>query len=123
MRIAFAVFLILHGIAHGVGFAVPWGLVEPEEGTAGTTILSGRVDLGAAGIKVWGVFWLVLGLAFVAAGLGVLGDRPWWVSTTVAVASASLVASLFSLPEARIGVVLNVLVLAVVHFGVERGWL
>lgn len=35
MRTVLAVLFVLHGFAHGVGFAVPWKLVESVESMSG----------------------------------------------------------------------------------------
>lgn len=53
-EIALAGFLLLHGVAHLVGFAVPWRLVRSEEVPYKTTILSGTVDVGDVGIRILG---------------------------------------------------------------------
>ena len=50
IRLAFAIFLALHGIAHGVGFASSWRLGEFEDAPRDTTVLGGRFDVGTAGI-------------------------------------------------------------------------
>ena len=52
MRIALAILMALHGIAHVVGFLAPWQLTEgmPYK----TTVLAGRWDLGATGIRAVG---------------------------------------------------------------------
>lgn len=116
IRIAFAVFLVLHGIAHGVGFASAWRLGEFREAPLDTTLLAGRLDVGAAGIRVVGVLWLLTGAAFVVAAVGVWRDAAWWLPVTASVAVVSLAISILGLPEARIGVVIEVLLLSALLF-------
>lgn len=123
MRQALAVLFVLHGIAHGMGFAVPWGLVESEEVPYGTTLLAGRIDVGDAGIRAVGVLWLLVGVAFVVTGVGAWLQQGWWWATAVWVAAASLAMSVMGWPEARIGVVLNVVLLALLLLGSRVGWL
>lgn len=111
IRIAFALFLVLHGIAHGVGFAGSWQLGEFRDTPLDTTLLGGRLDVGVAGIRAVGVLWLLTGLAFVACSVGVWRSLEWWPSVTTGVAVASLVMSVLGWPEARIGVAVNVAIL------------
>ncbi len=120
MRIAIAVFLALHGFAHFVGFAGSFGLAEsiPYK----TTVLGGTVDLGDAGIRAFGMLWLVAGGAFLVASAAAMTSQEWWVKALLVAATSSLVLSLMALPEAKVGVLLNLLILAAV--GVWRmGWL
>ncbi len=122
MRIALGVFLLLHGFAHVVGFAVPWRLVREEQLPYKTTILAGRVDVGDTGIRVVGLLWLAAALAFAATGLAVIVSRPWAVGAVTWVAGASLVLSLLGWPDARIGVVVNAAILAGLALASFRGW-
>ncbi|MGE5926622.1 MAG: ABC transporter permease [Gemmatimonadota bacterium] len=110
MRIALAVFLALHGFAHFVGFAGSFGLAEsiPYK----TTILGGTVDLGDMGIRAFGALWLLAGGAFLVASAAAMTNQEWWLKALLAAATFSLVLSLMALPEARIGVLLDVLILA-----------
>jgi hypothetical protein len=123
MNILFALFLAAHGVAHLVGFAVPWGLVESPQTPHKTTILAGAVDLGEAGIRTFGVLWLLLALAFLVAAAAVLAGQPWaarwlWIATV-----ASLVASALDWPEARIGVFVNVALLVLLSLSARVAWL
>lgn len=108
---AFAVFLALHGIAHGVGFAGSWQLGEFRDAPLDTTLLGGRLDVGLAGIRAMGILWLLTGLAFAVCAVGVWRNLEWWPSGTTGVAIFSLVMSVMGWPEARIGVALNVAIL------------
>ena len=123
MRIALAVLMAFHGVAHLVGFAVPWGLVKPPGGTRKTTILGGRANLGSAGIRAYGVLWLLTGAAFVACAVGAVTGLHWWIHWTPWVAFASLLLSLLSWPESRIGVVVNLVILTWFHVVGVYGWL
>ena len=116
IRIALAIFLVLHGIAHGVGFASSWRLGEFRDSPLETTLLAGRLDVGVFGIRVMGILWLVTGAAFVLAAAGVWRDAAWWLPVTASVAVLSLAMSILGLPEARIGVVIDVLLLASLLF-------
>jgi hypothetical protein len=120
MRIALAVFLALHGFAHFVGFAGSFGLAESIPYR--TTVLGGTVDLGDTGIRAFGVLWLLAAGAFLVASAAAMTNQEWWLKALLVAAAGSLVLSLMTLPEARIGVLLDVLILAVV--GAWRmGWI
>lgn len=123
LRIAFAVLLALHGIAHLVGFLVPWRLMEAEELPYSTTILAGRVDLGPAGIRIFGAAWLLGCVAFLVASGGAATQRSWWTSLAVGAALFSLILSFLAWPEARIGVWLNLVILAGLFLDRPFSWL
>lgn len=122
MRIAIGIFLILHGIAHAVGFAVPWKFIEPEETPYKTTILNGLWNVGDVGIRIVGVIWLVGALAFVATGIGALAALPFWIPLLLYSTIFSLVLSVFGWPEARIGVWINIILFAL-FLALNAEWL
>ena|SRR5688572_6851394 len=122
MRLSLAILMGLHGIAHMVGFAVPWRLAKPPDGVYKTTILGDRVDLGSVGIRVYGVLWLVLGIAFLFTAIATATAHPRWVTLASQVCLLSLVPNLASWPSSRIGVGVNVVILAWVHTGRWLGW-
>ena len=115
VRWALAFALVAHGVAHGVGFAVPWRLITPAEMPYKTTILAGRIDVGAGGIKAIGLVWLAIGLACAAAGIAVASRAVALTSpVVVAVLAASTFMCLLEWPEARIGLFLNLILFAIV---------
>ena len=112
MRIAIAIFLALHGFAHVAGFAGSFGLAESMPYR--TTVLGGIVDLGDAGIRVVGILWLVAAAAFLVASGSAMSNQDWWVRATLVAAAFSLVMSILGLPEAKIGVALNALIIGAI---------
>lgn len=116
MRIVLAVLLGLHGVAHLAGFLKAWAPTR-------TTIFGDRIDLGVSWIKFVGLAWLILALAFGAAGIATLAGMSGWPTFAFAVTGASLVLCLLQLPETKFGVVLNLGLLAVMVFGQRAGWL
>jgi hypothetical protein len=110
MRLVLAAVLIVHGVAHLVGFVVPWKLLSTDEMPYTTRILGGMLDVGDTGVRALGVVWLVVALAFVLLGGAVLQGLSvrGWLFATLAL---SVGLCLAGWPEARIGVVLNALVL------------
>ena len=111
MRFMFAAFLIGHGVAHIVGFVVPWKLMPTPEMAYRTTILGGMMDVGDAGIRAIGIVWLSIALAFVVVAGGVVAG---W-SMRMAVFALLALSSAFCVigwPEARIGLIVNAALLA-----------
>ena len=116
MRIALAVLMAVHGVAHLVGFAGAWRLA-PDGIPYKTTVLAGHVDLGDVGIRAVGLLWMGLAVGFAVAAAGAIGDRSWWPALAVGVTIASLLMSATEWPEARMGVAINLLILGVLVAG------
>jgi hypothetical protein len=111
MRLALSALLIAHGVAHLVGFVVPWRLMATSDVPYRTTILAGAIEVGDVGVRALGVVWLAAALAFVVLGGALLagfGVRSWMF----AVLGLSLALCAAGWPDARIGVIVNVVVLA-----------
>jgi hypothetical protein len=108
MRLALAVLLVAHGVAHLVGFVSSWKLATLAELPYKTVVFSGRVDVGDAGIRVMGVLWLLAALAFLVAAFAVATETGWAVRFTLAAVIASLILCVVGWPDARIGVAVNV---------------
>jgi hypothetical protein len=108
MRFVLASFLLAHGVAHLVGFVSSWKLATLAELPYKTTVFSGRVDVGDAGIRVMGLLWLLAALAFLVASIAVATEAGWAVRFTLAAVIASLMLCLVGWPDARVGVAVNV---------------
>ena len=75
MRALLGGVLVVHGVAHLVGFVVPWRIVSSGEGPCWTTcsgLTSARV-----GVRAVGLAWLVVAVLFVALGAAVLRQAAW----------------------------------------------
>jgi hypothetical protein len=122
MRIALAILMGLHGIAHLPGFVGAWRLATLEGMPYEATILGGRLDLGDAGIRVVGAAWLLAALGFVLAAVAAATGRDWWMQAAVAAALGSLALSLVELPAARVGLAVNLAILAALVLWRRLGW-
>lgn len=111
MRVALIGVLIVHGIAHLPGFAVPWQLITSSELPYRTTILAGRIDIGGAGVRAVGVAWAVAAAAFIALAWSLWAGLPWTRTLIACAAAYSLVLCAVGWPDARIGVAANMLIL------------
>jgi hypothetical protein len=116
MRIVLAVFMAVHGVAHLVGFAGAWHLI-PGGFPGRTTLLGGQLDLGTTGIRVLGFLWLVLAVAFVAAAIATVAGAVWWAPAALTIAIASLLLSVLELPEAHLGVAINIAIIMALGAG------
>jgi hypothetical protein len=122
VRIALAVLMALHGVAHLVGFVGSWQLAGPESTIPyKTTVLAGKLDLGGPGIRAMGVFWLLTAVAFWLAAAAALMNQPWWTLAALGVALFSLMLSIVALPDSRIGVAVNLVILAALMVGQRAG--
>jgi 2-hydroxy-6-oxonona-2,4-dienedioate hydrolase len=116
MRIAFVLVLILHGVAHLVGFLGPWGLLPATPPSAApapspNALFGGRLTLGDTAARGFGVIWLVAALSFVIVAIGFWRRDSWSLPALVSASLASLALSAAWWPAARIGVLVNVAII------------
>lgn len=121
--IIFGLFLAAHGAAHTLAFFVQWRLSRPQGIVYTTTLLGGRLDVGDVGIRLDGILWLVAALGFVITGLRLAWRRRLEPLPLTTVTIFSLVLCVLGLPQAWVGVVIDVAILVVlaVVLGV-RSW-
>src|SRR4029079_17731062 len=117
MRTLFAGFLLLHGIAHLVGFLSPWGLLPaPAPGAAAAPptneLFAGRVTLGEGASRELGLLWLLAAFAFAIVAKGVWLKAQWTVPSLITVTLISLVLTLVWWRAARIGAFVDFAILA-----------
>lgn len=115
MRIALALILILHGVAHLVGFLNSWGLLPATDPSAAppspNVLFGGRLTLGETAARGFGVVWLIAAVSFVTIAIGVWRRDHWSLPALAYVSVASLALSTAWWPSARIGVFVNVAIL------------
>jgi hypothetical protein len=112
MKTLFALLLIAHGIAHLVGFVVPWHLIPAPDLAERTTVLGGSLDIGEGGTKMFGIVWLGLAAGFIVSGGALM--MGWWDSVwIVRLTALSIVFCVVGWPDTRIGLVVNAAILAV----------
>jgi hypothetical protein len=123
VRHVLAVLLLGHGFAHLVGFVVPWRLAKLEEMPYKTTLLGGRWDVGDAGIRGMGILWLLVGGAFLVLGgtAALTGVLPG--PALLGVAAASTVLCVLGWPDSKLGLPVNVVIVALFVLARSQGWL
>jgi hydrogenase/urease accessory protein HupE len=105
----FAVFMVLHGLVHVVGFTVPWGLGGPRGIESSTRILNHSIEAGDTGVKLLGFIWLAAAVAFVAAR-----------RSAVALVLGSTVLCTVGLPGSIMGLAIDVVLLGLLLVASDR---
>lgn len=111
-RRAAAVFLVLHGLVHVMGFAVSWQLTTMQELAYRTTVFDGAFDVGDGGARALGIAYLLAAGALIAAGILVWRGSRSAVVVTAAAAILSLVVCAAGLPDAFRGLYIDVALVA-----------
>ena len=114
--------LIFHGLVHILGFLIFFEFIEVDTLQYSTTVLGGRVNIGAAGIRILGVIWLLIMIAMMAAGVGLLLGTSWWYSLALWSTVASTVVTILGLPDTKFGLAINILVFILLFLGSSQGW-
>ena len=117
MIVALAVLMLLHGIAHLPGFFSPWQLATLAEMPYDTTLLAGRLDVGESATRLLGLVWLATSVLFVVASCGAVLHRGWWAGVAMVAIAASLALCVLEWPAARIGVPVNLAIVAAIVLG------
>jgi hypothetical protein len=112
--------LFIHGFAHLVGFVGPWRLARAVPYK--TTLFADAVDVGDAGIRMVGLLWLVLAVAFGTVSVAAFARWDWWLPCALAASVASLVMCAAGWPEAKIGVAVNAALIALLWVARTAGW-
>lgn len=122
MRMVLGALFLGHGAAHIVGFVVPWKLVTSAEVPYRTTVLGGSVDFGPVGVRILGLLWLLVAVAFVSLAAALQQHTSWWYRDAFVLAAVSLALCALSWPESRPGILANAIVLAMLIAGGLLGW-
>lgn len=117
MRIGLALLLLLHGLAHLVGFLTPWGLAPAVRSAPAITplrvLFGGRLTLGDDAWRGFGLLWLAVAFGFAVAAVATGLGASWSITAVIGVALISLLMTLAWWPATRAGAAVNVLILAV----------
>jgi hypothetical protein len=123
MRYALALLFFVHGFAHTVGFVVPWRIATLEDMPYKTTVLNDKLNLGNWGIRLVGLLWLLAALLFFVVGALLIGRMDAWLPLALGTSLFSLTICVLGVPDSRIGLAVNLVILAFVLLGVRLGWL
>ena len=121
--IAASMILILHGLVHLLGAASYTKLAVIQQLPYKTTFLGG-LDLDTGGTAVYGGLWAVAAIGFIVSAVALLAGWKWWKPALVGVTVLSLALTALVWSDARIGVIVNMVILAVLWLGPRTtGWL
>ena len=107
--------LLVHGVAHLVGFVVPWRIVTSPEIPYRTTLLG--VDIGPAGVRAVGIAWLLAAILFVAVAASMLRHAAWPFEAVLTLVGVSVALCVLGLPESRPGLLANAAIGALLVLG------
>ncbi len=121
ISIAFMALLAAHGLIHLMGLVAYWPLGKIAELPYKTTLLSGRWEVGASGMRLFSALWLLAALGFVTAAIALAFGRPWWAPILLGTVVLSLVVCILDWKVASVGGWVNValLVLLFLVFGLR----
>jgi hypothetical protein len=111
LRRAAAVFFALHGLIHLMGFVAAWQLATLPELAYRTTAFNGAVEIGDGGARVVGIAWLIGVAAFLVAAWGLWRNASWALRGAVVAAAVSAAICAAGLPDASLGLVIDVVIL------------
>ena len=115
MRVLLGVTLLVHGVAHLVGFVVPWRIVTSSEVPYRTTLLGAEV--GQGGVRALGLAWLLVSILFIVLGASVLRHGAWHYEAILTLVGVSVALCLLGLPESRPGLLANAAIGALLVLG------
>ena len=121
MYIALAALIALHGLAHMVGFAAPFGYLKNPPPI--DSLFFGRITPPDAAMKAFGILWLATVILFVVAAVGIIRRESWWTPLTLAACVLSSALTIAFLPYAKIGLVVNVALLAFLYLNRSSSWI
>lgn len=104
--------LLLHGIFHVLATGVYLGAADLPAFQYSTTLLAGRMEMGYAGIRVFGTLWAVAAAGFAASAAAMLADWEHWPRLLGAITLLSLVLTGLDVTVAYGGLAMNVAILA-----------
>ncbi|MFH0735152.1 MAG: hypothetical protein V1773_11950 [bacterium] len=107
----FAALLLIHGIAHLVGFIVPWKIADLKDMPYSTKIFNKKIELGEVGIKIYGLIWLFLAVFFLVCVILIIYNGPIHKNIIISASVLSLFMSVLGIPDSKFGIVINVLII------------
>ena len=91
ISIILAVFVGIHGLIHLMGFVAYWPLAKINELPYKTSLMAGKLELGAAGMRFYSLLWLLATLGFLAAAILLALGKPSWAPLMLAAVLLSMV--------------------------------
>lgn len=121
ISIIVAVVAILHGLIHLMGLAAYWPLAKVPDLAYKTSLINGRWEVGAAGMRLFSLLWLAAALGWIAAGLLLVFGRPAWAPLMLGATLLSLLVCILDWSVAFRGALIDLgfLLILFVVFGLR----
>jgi hypothetical protein len=103
--------LVLHGFAHSPGVLGSWKITTFDDISYQPNVLLENANSWA--VALLGAVFLLAAVLFITAGLGVIRRAAWWLSWATLATATSLTVTLLWWEDAIIGLVIDLIVLAV----------
>ena len=116
ITVGIGVLVIIHGLIHLIGFRVYAQAAQVAEMSFKTIFLNDSLDLGVSGTRVYGWLWLLPTLGFILAGVGFFLHASWWQPVLIIASLASLIIMGMDWKNAFLGILIDVILLAVILF-------
>lgn len=119
--IVLAVLVGIHGLIHLMGFAAYWPIAKINELPYKTSLLAGRLEIGAAGMRIYSLLWLLVTLFFIIAAVALALEKPIWAPLMLGGALLSIVVCILDWEAAFRGALIDgfFLLVLVVVFGLR----
>ena len=114
---AVVVVLAVHGLIHLIGTTVYLKLADLQGFTYKTTLVGGRLDVGDAGIRLFGVLWILPALGFMGAAVALAAGWHWWRPVLLVTTLLSLALTSLDWSVAFAGAIVNLVVLVLLGLG------
>lgn len=123
LKIVVSTLFTLHGLVHLIGFFVNWKIIAVEDIPYSTTVLAHKIEVGSTGIRIVGLLWVVAAGLWIAAGIGLMALAPWWLAMTIVALLFSTVMCVLGWPEAKFGLLFNIVIVIFLFLNGSFGWL
>lgn len=111
---AVAAIVLLHGLIHLLGFVAYWPLAEIAALPYKTTLLDGRWNVGAGGMRRFAALWLLATGGYGLTLAALLVGQGWWPPALVLISLLSLAITALDWSNARAGAAVDVVILTLV---------
>jgi hypothetical protein len=111
LSILLSLLVAFHGLIHLMGFLAYWPLREFPALPYKTALLSGRWEIGATGMRLFSLLWLIAALGFILSATALLFGKPWWAPVMLAASLLSLLICILDWGVAFRGAIVDLLLL------------
>lgn len=119
---AASMFVVVHGLIHLMGFIVYSLGIDTPQMAYKTTLLNGAWNIGAAGIFIYGLLWLLPIAGFGVAAIGMWQQTTWWRPVMLTVSLFSLVLTSLDWQNAYLGTFINLGIIGAVLITSVTAW-